>query len=283
MPLPLSSVTIEEKNKLASGSVFLIALNIVIPGLEAPVRVVNDSSNLHWRGATWAAFPFMLEEIGDHAKGETPQVIIRVANVSGVMGAYIRQYDAWTKLNGFAPIEVTICVVNTLAIAVKTVSQVIRTDATATASCTAHRFSTGKEVFVDGADQPDYNGLHAITVSGANAFTYMVTGTPQTPATGSITAQLADPEASYHFELKQPRADRQWATFTLGASNLFIRRFPQAMLLKNHCRFRFKSARCGYVGAQTSCNHTLARCRELANSPRFGGAPGVGNAGFSVE
>mgnify|MGYP003394431837 CR=1 FL=1 len=95
----------------------------------------------------------------------------------------------------------------------------------------------------------------------------------------------ADPEVEHIFELKQPKADSKWATFTLGASNPYNRRFPQNRILKNHCRFRFKGTdgHCGYTEAETSCNHTLARCRELINSPRFGGFPGVGKGGFEVD
>ncbi|MFV3127114.1 hypothetical protein [Niveispirillum sp. KHB5.9] len=37
------------------------------------------------------------------------------------------------------------------------------------------------------------------------------------------------------------------------------------------CRFRFKGRNCGYVGTETSCNLTQARCMELGNQSRFGG------------
>ncbi|MCE5265669.1 MAG: hypothetical protein LLG97_19345 [Deltaproteobacteria bacterium] len=283
MPLELSSVAVQEKNKLATTSVVLRALEITIPGVAEPVRVVENSANITWKGQTWVSFPFRIEEIGDHAKGEVPRVVIKVANVGGAMGNYIRQYDLYNKANGYSPILVSIFVINTLAIAVKSVSGITRAGATATATCAAHRFTSGQSVYIAGANQGEYNGLKTVTVTGTNTFTFAVTGTPATPATGTITAQLATPEVEYELELKQPQATKTWATFTLGASNPFIRRFPQAMILKNHCRFRFTSTRCGYAGAETACNHTLARCRALANSPRFGGAPGVGSAGFSVE
>ena len=37
------------------------------------------------------------------------------------------------------------------------------------------------------------------------------------------------------------------------------------------CAWVFKSTECGYVGTETTCNKTLTRCRELSNSPRWGG------------
>lgn len=47
------------------------------------------------------------------------------------------------------------------------------------------------KVTIAGADQPEYNGEHSVTVTGANTFTFTVGGTPTSPATGTITARLA--------------------------------------------------------------------------------------------
>ena len=77
-------------------------------------------------------------------------------------------------------------------------------------------------------------------------------------------------------------ADSKEVRFTLGAGNLLRRRFPAGRFLQNFCRWRFKSTQCGYAGAETECSKTLSRCRELANSPRFGGFPGVGVSGVKL-
>jgi lambda family phage minor tail protein L len=213
MPIALSSIALQEKNKLAGGAITLVALEITIPGVAEPVRVVSDNQNLTWNGETWAAFNFEIEEINDQAKGEVPRVDLRVANVNRVMEAYIRDYDAYMKANGYSPVTVSIYVVN---------KAVIDAD-------------------------PD-----------------------------------APPEVEYVFDLKQPKSGQRWATFTLGAPNYYTRRYPLNRILKNSCRYRFKGERCGYAGAETACSHTLARCRELSNSTRFGGAPGVGKGGIDV-
>ena len=211
MSLPLSAIAIEEKNKLASDSVFLVALEIVVPGITGPIRLVRNSSDLVWNGYTWIGFPFELEEIGDQSKGEVPQVVIKVSNVSQAIEAFISDYDAYVKTNGFSPLGVYIYVVNTKAI-------------TANPSC--------------------------------------------------------DPEVEHYFELTQPSVDTKWVTFTLGASNPFMRRFPVSRILKNNCRYRvFKGSRCGYIGVGTTCNRTLVQCRLYNNSSRFGGFPGVGQGG----
>lgn len=51
-----------------------------------------------------------------------------------------------------------------------------------------HGLKTGQIVNVAGADQSEYNGDFQITVISTTDFTYTVTGSPATPATGTITA-----------------------------------------------------------------------------------------------
>lgn len=56
----------------------------------------------------------------------------------------------------------------------------------ATVSHTAHGLSTGHKVEIEGAVQNEYNRIKTITVTGVNAYTYPVYGSPATPATGTI-------------------------------------------------------------------------------------------------
>lgn len=42
-----------------------------------------------------------------------------------------------------------------------------------------------------------------------------------------------------------------------------------------NCQFRFKDSKCGYTGAETKCDKTLARCQALSNVTNFGGYPSV--------
>lgn len=208
--LTISATALAEKNKLATTSVFMLALMVTIPGVGTPVRVVANSEDITWQGETWVAFPFEIEEISDNNKGEVPSVEVRVGNVNRSMEAYIHAYDAYCKANGFSPIVMNIYVVN------------------------------------------------------------------------SENLGSATPEVEYEYELKKPKTNPKWATFTLGASNLFTRRCPAQRVLKDHCRFKFKSTRCGYSGEETACDKTLTRCRALSNSARFGGAPGIGSRGIYI-
>lgn len=68
------------------------------------------------------------------------------------------------------------------------VTSITRATATATVTCTAHGFTSGDQVNIRGANQAEYNGDFLVTVTGANTFTYTVSGTPATPATGTIIA-----------------------------------------------------------------------------------------------
>lgn len=66
------------------------------------------------------------------------------------------------------------------------VTSINRSGSTATVVQTAHGLATNDKVYIEGADQPEYNGIHQIIVTGANGYTYTVSGTPDTPATGTI-------------------------------------------------------------------------------------------------
>jgi len=69
------------------------------------------------------------------------------------------------------------------------VTSLTRSGTTATGTLTNHGFQIGDTVTIAGAAQSQYNGAKTITgVPDANTFTYNVSGSPATPATGTITA-----------------------------------------------------------------------------------------------
>lgn len=70
----------------------------------------------------------------------------------------------------------------------QTVSSLTRSGTTATATVTAHGYSTGFVIIMAGASPEGYNGQVTVTVVDANTFTYAVPSTLTTPATGTITA-----------------------------------------------------------------------------------------------
>jgi len=65
---------------------------------------------------------------------------------------------------------------------------ITRSGSVASVAHTAHGMSEGQIVVIRGAIEDEYNGRYAITNVTTNAYDYTVTGTPSTPATGTITA-----------------------------------------------------------------------------------------------
>lgn len=78
----------------------------------------------------------------------------------------------------------------------QTLSSLTRSDSIATATKASHGLQIGQRVTISGANQAEYNVTALITSITANTFTYVVSGTPVTPATGTIvvstTALQAD-------------------------------------------------------------------------------------------
>lgn len=72
----------------------------------------------------------------------------------------------------------------------KTVT-ITRSGSTATANCTSHGYRTGQIIKHSGAGQSEYNIEARVTVTDANNYTFAVSGSPTTPATGTITAIVA--------------------------------------------------------------------------------------------
>lgn len=76
----------------------------------------------------------------------------------------------------------------------QSVTSLTRSGATATATtATAHGLSANEAVTIFDAVQPEYNGTHRVTVIDATNFSFTVTGTPTTPATGTILMSSAQP------------------------------------------------------------------------------------------
>jgi len=71
------------------------------------------------------------------------------------------------------------------------VLSIVRTGTTATVTTTTnHGIASNVAVTIAGADQAEYNGVQTVIVTGNTTFEYTVSGSPTTPATGSITADV---------------------------------------------------------------------------------------------
>lgn len=66
---------------------------------------------------------------------------------------------------------------------------ITRAGSTATVALVDHGYAIGDTVTVTGATEPEYNGEHVLTAVTDDSFSYAVTGTPATPATGTVMAR----------------------------------------------------------------------------------------------
>jgi hypothetical protein len=65
---------------------------------------------------------------------------------------------------------------------------ITRSGATASVAHTDHGMTAGMSVVIRGATEDEYNGIYTISNVTTHAYDYSVSGTPNTPATGTITA-----------------------------------------------------------------------------------------------
>jgi len=96
------------------------------------------------------------------------------------------------------------------------------------------------------------------------------------------------PESSHYFDLDKISSDTKWATFTIGAGNPWRKRVPLNRIIRNQCRWVFKSTECGYFAVGSLCGKTLTSCRSYnattsGQTMRFGGFVGVGNTGIRLD
>lgn len=106
--------------------------------------------------------------------------------LTGVAGSVIPVNSLLTSQSGNSyytnlESEITLNVIN--------VSSVVRSGSTVTVTTVDdHGFGTGQDVQISGAVETEYNGTRPIVVVSADVFTYTITTTPASPATGTILA-----------------------------------------------------------------------------------------------
>ena len=107
------------------------------------------------------------------------------ANATGTLGSII----AITDILSLDGITYTPQSSQTITNQVVNVSVIERSGTVATVTyLNAHGYSNNLTVTFSGANETEYNGAKTITVLNANQITFPVTGTPATPATGTINS-----------------------------------------------------------------------------------------------
>lgn len=91
-------------------------------------------------------------------------------------------------------------------------------------------------------------------------------------------APNGSPIQDQEFEILSTETSAGQVTVRLGHYNPRNSPFPGGRYTRDHCRFGYKTARCGYVGALASCDFTLNGpngCVVHDNTERFGAFPGI--------
>ena len=121
-----------------------------------------------------------------------PNFITAGAGLSAAIAATTTPI-ALTAANGYGPAgqvdlvgRVTADTTISSLTGAQSVSSITRSGSTATVTTgSAHNLVTGAEITMSGATQTEYNVTAIVTVTGPTTFTYTVSGSPATPATGS--------------------------------------------------------------------------------------------------
>lgn len=75
------------------------------------------------------------------------------------------------------------------------------------------------------------------------------------------------------FNIMKPVCNNETVGLKLSVDNPYLQAYPFWRLHGSLCQYQtFKGDRCGYSGAITTCNRTLAACIAMSNQTRFGGA-----------
>lgn len=102
------------------------------------------------------------------------------------MSMYLSSYAQRVRIN-----ETISAIYERISNAIYSIS-LIRNLGTVTAiAAEKHGYSNADSVVISGATQSEYNGTYTIAVIDDYTFTYTITGTPTSPATGTIFATLA--------------------------------------------------------------------------------------------
>lgn len=105
--------------------------------------------------------------------------------LTGTLATSVPALTEWRTVNN---ILVSSTLPATIALASYSISSLTRSGTTVTGTtATDHTFSSGMEIDVAGAVETDYNGTWTITVLSETTFSFEITTTPTTPATGTIT------------------------------------------------------------------------------------------------
>lgn len=170
---------------------------IIDDDAEDFIEYVNGAINHAWQRAEW---PFALRVFPRNTDQFGLVDLSTDTDISEVLRAY--DSDPWRTNNAMRFPNVTsvenadvegVYIPDASTTVTDAVTSVTRSGTTATVTTTAtHNMGIGQSTTIAGANESDYNGTFVVTdVPTSTTFTYEVSGSPSTPATGTITSTKA--------------------------------------------------------------------------------------------
>lgn len=127
----------------------------------------------------WGAFVNVFKNAAHVADGRL--VVIGTVNLT-----VLPVNSVFTSVNGQSYLTTSEVAVSDISISLSSLTRVAST--VNAVSVSAHNLATGMNIIISGATPSDYNGTYKITVNSATTFSYQITTTPVTTATGTILA-----------------------------------------------------------------------------------------------
>ena len=93
MALTLPSVLVVEKNQIATGSAWILLVEITLPDEVTILRFARNNENVVFDGETYYQFPFEIDPIDNQSRGQIPQVNLKISNVTRTLQTYLEQFE----------------------------------------------------------------------------------------------------------------------------------------------------------------------------------------------
>lgn len=165
-------------------------------GTRKWIRISNGKLQ-YLNGSTWT-------DIGSQSYTNTKASFVQIANKIFIHNGAdnLTYYDGSTITTYTTLTTPTGLTVTPRFSTLPAISSITRSSSTATVTtATAHGLTTGDYVTISGAAQAEYNVTAKVTVTSTLIFTYTVSGTPVTPATGTLVGTNGGVEQySYRIE-----------------------------------------------------------------------------------
>ena len=159
--------------------------------LQEKIRTVNDSA--YRATAAGISLDRTLEAIELQRQAGLPSLVVMYA--AGTPSTVVPAENLRMSVDGTGAVFFNISSFTLGILVDESVDTITRVSTTVTVTIGGgHSFPLDSFVFIEGAEQPEYNDLQKITAITATTFDYEISGVlPVTPATGTIIAREATP------------------------------------------------------------------------------------------